>query len=121
MRKFLAALLIILMVAIPATAGRYQISQISTVKTDDAAVVTENCVFDGLIVVTDGTNNVTFNIYDNASAASGTKLIPTDLIVLGSSRTFALSYDPPVEAVNGIYVDITTSGTVAYMILYRVK
>ena len=124
MKKFLAVALILVLAAGGVMAARLTpYSVISAVKTADALIYTvpsgRSVLFDGLIVQTDGTNDITFDIYDNTSA-TGTKLVPTSLKVKGTSETFALSYDPPVKGGTGLYVDITTTGTVAYQVLYRV-
>ena len=85
-----------------------------------AAITAKAGVMDGIIVTTDGTNAVTLDIYDNATAASGTKLIPTLTITTSASnRTFALTFTRPVHYVNGIYVNETCSGTVAYMVYFK--
>jgi hypothetical protein len=93
----------------------------SAVQTASAAVRTSAGIFHGILFVTDGTNAVTVNVYDNASAASGTKLIPTDTIITTSAtnRLTGISIDPPVRYDKGIYVEITCSGTVAYMVYYK--
>jgi hypothetical protein len=92
----------------------------SATQTGDAAVVTGPGVFHGIMVITDGTNAVTMDIYDNASAASGTKLIPTWTITTSSTnRAQTISFFPPVRFLNGIYVDITCAGTVAYMVYFN--
>jgi hypothetical protein len=89
-------------------------------KTASAVCVAVPSYFYSIMVTTDGTNAVTVNIYDNASAASGTKLIPSWVVTTSASnRVQTLSMNPPVPASNGIYVDTSTSGTVAYMLYYR--
>jgi len=71
--------------------------------------VTGACVFKGIIFKTDGTNDVTVTVYDNTSA-SGNKLTPESFVIEGSARVFALSYEPGVLAVNGIYVAMSVAG-----------
>lgn len=44
--------------------------------TGNSAVYTGRCVFHGIAVATDGTNDVTVTLYDN-TAASGGKVVPT--------------------------------------------
>ena len=124
MKKYLAVALIVLLAAGGVIAAQLTpYSVVSAVKTADALIYTvpsgRSVLFDGIVVQTDGTNDITFDIHDNTSAA-GTKIIPTSLKVKGTSETFALSYDPPVKCGTGIYVNLTTSGTVAYVVLYRV-
>ncbi|MBA7687172.1 hypothetical protein ES703_95632 [subsurface metagenome] len=90
--------------------------------TDDAAVSTTSGVFHGILLVTDATYPVTLSIYDNASAASGTELIPTCTITTSSTnRLSGISIDPPVRYDNVIYVDISIdgAGSVTYMLYYE--
>lgn len=61
----------------------------------------------GYRVFTDGTNQATLVLYDNASAASGTVL--DKLIVAGADLVGGI-VDVAVEAQNGIYADITGTG-----------
>lgn len=86
----------------------------------DAAITTTAGVLRGIMVATDATNAVTVSIYDHASAASGTELIPTTIITTSSTdRAQGVFLPFDVGFVNGIYVDITCSGTVAYVVYYR--
>ena len=65
---------------------------------------------------TDGTNNLTLKIYDNASAASGNVVAEFEIIAadLKGGETF---FD--LEMKNGIYVDMTTSGTGTWWVEFR--
>ena len=124
MKRFgLIVLMLILCVAVQGQAsslwnGRLT-AQLTAPATASAASVTGPGLFYGIIVLTDGTNNVTVNVYDN-TAASSTKLIPTDFIVSGSNRSLAISYDPGVKFSTGIYVDISVAGggSCSFQILY---
>ena len=88
--------------------------------TADAAVRTSSGVFYGMWVITDGANNVTVSVYDNASAASGTKIFPTTIIpVSDTGAATTISFNPPIKYTKGVYVDITTSGTVTYKVYYK--
>jgi hypothetical protein len=91
----------------------------SETKTDDASITTGYGYFLGIIVVTDGTNAVTLDIYDS-TAASGRKLIPTTTIPTGTSNRFAVIgfADGDLYYYAGIYVDVTCAGTVSYMVYY---
>lgn len=81
--------------------------------------VTGKCAFGGLVVKTDGANNVTLNVYDNTSG-SGTRLLPADVIVLGSARLWAVGFDPGIYAGTGVYVGVAVAGggTCAVQVLY---
>ena len=85
-----------------------------------AAIKASAGYFYGIAVITDATNAVTVDIYDNASAASGTKLIPT-WVITTSSTDRCQSYDAPapIRVRNGIYVNITCDGTVKYIVYYE--
>ncbi|MCK5019384.1 MAG: hypothetical protein KAS32_20165 [Candidatus Peribacteraceae bacterium] len=90
-------------------------------KTADALIATGEYYLYGIMVITDGTNSVTVDTYDNTSG-SGTKLHPQWVVTTGANeRAKTLSFDPPVFAGTGIYVDITTAGTVNYMTYTRQK
>lgn len=81
------------------------------------ALAGEN-VFCGLLVKTDGTNNVTITVYDNASAASGDKLLPSAFVVKGTALLWGIELDKGILADNGIYVEITCAGTCSVIALY---
>jgi hypothetical protein len=85
-----------------------------------STAVTGRAVFHGFIMQTDGSNNVTMNIYDN-TVASGTTLMPVDCVILGASRIYTFSYDPPVPCNTGIYVEVTVAGggDCSYQVLYE--
>lgn len=77
----------------------------------DQAVLATQGIYRGYTVVeTGGSNAATVRIYDNASAASGT-LIGAVNLAAGGSADVAL--DPGTWVVNGIYVDVGGTGTVA--------
>ena len=121
MKRGLLALLIIL-TAVSARAFEVDYAKSSDVYTaDHAAIVTGAGYFYGIIVMTDGTNAVTVKVYDN-TAASGTKILPDWLVTTGSSdRCQRLEFNPPLGFSTGVSVDITTSGTVSYMLFTREK
>lgn len=72
-------------------------------------------MFHGIVIATDGTNSATLIVYDHATGASGTKLMPIWVV---TARMGTFSYDPPVPFSNGVYVDYTCAGTATYMVLY---
>lgn len=85
-----------------------------------AAILAADGWFHGITVITDGANAVTVDIYDNASAASGTKLIPTATITTSATdRIQTINPPKPIRVKNGIYVNVTCSGTVGYMVYYE--
>jgi len=127
MKKILFLILTVVMVlsfAVPGMAlqlykGSIPVSYITVPATASAASVSGSCVFYGIIVQTDGTNNVTLNVYDN-TAASGTNLTPDDIVILGSSRAWTLSYSPGALCSTGVYVEVTVAGagTCSFQVLY---
>lgn len=93
-------------------------SQSSNEKTADSLILTGEGFFHQLLITPDGTNDVTVIFYNN-TAASGTEFLQT-MTFAGDGGTQAT---PPVWIYvnNGIYIDITTAGTVGYTILFRKK
>lgn len=85
-----------------------EFSQSSGEKTSDTAVYTSTCYLSGVEVITDGTNDAKLIIYDNSSGASGKKLL--EMTVPGSNNYGVRDWSHPVEAVNGLYGDVTGTG-----------
>lgn len=71
----------------------------------------------GVLVQPDGTNAVTMTIYDNASAASGTKLTPTMTFAGDGGLQEWKPAIEPVDCFNGVYVEVSVAGagTVEYI------
>ena len=83
----------------------------SGAKTASAVIFARPCSFAGLTIATDGTNAVTVDVYDNATAATGTKLIPTWIVPTSSAnRIAALEFLHMKRCENGIYVNISVAG-----------
>lgn len=78
-----------------------------------------DCVFAGLVVRPDGTNEVTLNVYDSEDA-SGDRLLPSNLKVSGTGGLWAIGFNPGVSVEIGIYVDLAVAGggSVEYQVLY---
>ena len=93
------------------------VQYITEPQSSSGVAVSGKCAFGGIIVKTDGINDVTVNVYDNTTN-SGKKLIPDNVVVKGSSGIDGLGYDPPVYAEKGIYVEVVTSGTCSWQVLY---
>jgi hypothetical protein len=89
--------------------------------TGDAAITAGSGYLKGILVHTDGSQSVTFDVYDNASAASGSKLFSTLTVVTSATnRSTAIDFgDQECPFVNGIYVNITTSGSVTYDVYWK--
>lgn len=88
--------------------------------TSDQAVLSVPGYFYGATITTDSSNDCTLTLYDNASAASGKKIV-SDLKVDATTTqpTWAHEEDPPIGLENGIYADVTCAGTCKFTILYR--
>lgn len=117
-KKLLLAILIILFISTGAwAAGKAWVKQGDS-ETASASVVTGAGLFHSIIFSTNGTNANTVNIYDN-TAASGTKLIPTDTRITTSAtdRIQTITFDPPVRFYTGIYVSVDS--TIAYMVYFE--
>jgi hypothetical protein len=74
------------------------------------------CVFYGIIIQTDGVNNVTFSVY-HGTDATGDPLVPENSVVEGGSRLAAIGYAAGIACPNGIYLSISGTGGKA-QILY---
>ncbi len=89
--------------------------QTSGLKTADAVIKATKAYLHGVKVLTNKSADVTLILYDNASAASGTVLYKTQ-VVGNTYADLVESFPYPVQAVNGIYADVT--GTDAEYIVY---
>lgn len=68
------------------------------------------CGFLEVLVTTDGTNNVTINIYDNDASASGERIGNPDMVILGTERNWVYKPVLPRLCKRGIYVVISVAG-----------
>ena len=95
------------------------VNNITTEASVSTAIVSGKVAFCGIIIKTDGVNNITLNIYDN-TIASGKPLVPTDTIILGNLRLVTLNYYPPIRCNSGIYVSVSVAGggTCSYQVIY---
>ena len=114
MKKFILAILMVLLVSTGAYSERTQ------ELTADTLIDTGIGVFRGIFIITDGTNNVTVDIYDATSAVSGKEIIPS-WVVLGNSRFGHVSFDDGEGYGTGLYVDITTAGTATFIVYYDAR
>jgi len=89
--------------------GQVAVASLTAPATASGIAVTGACAFHGIVVTTDGANDITINIFDN-TAASGTRLLPTDTIVRGINRTWTYELDPAIWCTTGIYVEISVAG-----------
>ena len=91
----------------------------SDIETDDKLIYTGKGLLGGIVLVLDGTNSVTVSIYDGTSS-SGRALTPPMIFTTSSTtRIGAFGIDPPESFKDGLYIDITTAGTVSYIVYYE--
>lgn len=87
--------------------------------TASALILSDTGSICGIAVSTDGTNAQTFDVYDN-TAGSGKKLIPTWVVTTSSTdRTQTYWFMYPVSFTTGLYVNVSGSGSVAYVVYYK--
>jgi len=117
MKRFLLAIMILLAGSsgVWAAGGEQAISTAST-KTADAKILDGAGYFKGFVIVPDGTNNVTITFHDSTTA-SGDKLLPT-MTFAGNGGAHGFTLPAFAYAKNGIYVNITTAGTVEYTVYF---
>ncbi len=97
-----------------ATGASMNSSKSSGLLSADGVVMNQPGKLTAVTISADGTNAATVLLYDNASAASGNLLAK---VVVDAGLTYeALCFDAPIDALNGIYLDIT--GTGAECIVY---
>lgn len=77
--------------------------------------VADACIFNGVVVKTDGTNNVTISVYSGTSNA-GAKLIPASTVIPGSARLVAIEAEPGIACSNGVYIEMSGTGAVAQVL-----
>ena len=119
----IALLLVFVWVSIPASArlfkGSIPVAYLTAPAAASDASVTGSCVFHGITFKTDGSNNITFTVYDSEDA-SGTSITPVDCVIAGSALTWSLSYDPGILCSTGIYtkVAVAGAGTCSFQVTY---
>ena len=91
------------------------IQKISAEIAANGQAVTGNCVFGGMLIKTDGTNNVTVSAYNGTSNA-GSKLFPAATVIPAASRMASITYNPGLSCPDGIYVEISGTGGVCQVL-----
>jgi hypothetical protein len=94
----------------------------TTQTADAAAAVTGAGYLYGISCKTDGSNAVTFQIYDSLTA-SGTRIVQDYICSTSSAnRVCVFGWDPPLPFNTGVSVDITSSDTTPdYVVYYRLR
>lgn len=80
-------------------------------KTASAVIYAGPCFLHAVVIV-GGSATGDVIIYDNASAASGTKLTHVSSLTLVTNE---ISFNNPVRALNGLYADVTGTGAEYYV------
>lgn len=119
MKRTILFILVILMVAFGnAFAGG---PQISDVKTDDASIMVGAGQVSGMFIVTDGANAVTVTLYDSAGAYVSSRKLTPDFVIAATATPYTLDFKKDeCRFTKGLYVDVTTAGTVSYVV-YAIK
>lgn len=86
--------------------------------TADALVRTGKINLYGLFFVLDGVNTLTINLYDGTDA-TGATLIPECVFEAADGDNRVIGFSTPLQLKTGLYVDITTAGTVTYKVYYN--
>ena len=91
----------------------------TTVRTGSNVIFDSPTFIYGIFISTDGVNSPTFAFYDNTSS-SGNQIIPP-VIIKASPRNRATQiwFELPIRVYNGLFVNVTCSGLVKFMIYYR--
>ena len=118
MKKVIGLLVLFVLLSVPVAGFADRSGQ----KVADAAITTKGGALAGIVVLSGTTAQITVDVYDNASAASGNKVMPSWVIPASSTsrnQSVGFSVDPPVcPYYNGLYVDVTSTGPVTYEVYY---
>jgi hypothetical protein len=90
----------------------------SGLKTADGVIQAKPTIISGIHINTDGTNDALVVLHDHASAASGTVVFQQTVTGADDSIPFNLP-DGGVYCKNGVYANITTSGTMSFIVYFR--
>lgn len=116
MKKFWFAIATIVVMLFVSGIAHADTCMSSGLKNSDTAISARPGELCGILIVTDGTNDATAIVYDNASTASGTKLFQGK--VVGTANFGGATWEVPIIANSGIYVDITGTGA-TYIVYFR--
>lgn len=118
MKKWIYSLIILLSFSCFCFAGPGDTMKASEDFTADRLFYTGKMNLYSLFFVTDGTNALTVNLYDGTDA-TGKSLVPEFVFPADADNlNQTISFFPPLQLFTGLYVDITTAGTVTYKIYY---
>lgn len=109
-------LIILFLLTITTTVLADEVCESSGIKTTDGLVTAGYGEVCGVVGTTNGSDELTCLIYDNANSASGTALLPP-IKVAGTDLLGGVVLSKGVRFRNGIYLDVTNPGYC--VILYR--
>ena len=118
MKKLLIVILITLVLLIHAY-NSFAGSKSSGVKTADGVITSASCILTAVTILDDGTNSATLILYDHASAASGNVVFK--MKAGGGDNSTIRDIGTPINCALGLYADVTTSGTVEFLVEYVQK
>ena len=108
MKRFkLITFLIVWMLFVTPALAFQDYSSSSYAQTSDGVGYAHPCYLVKVKGKTDGTNNLTLKVYDNASADSGNVI--TEFTIIGADLKGGETFDH-LEVSNGLYVDMTVAG-----------
>ena len=118
MRKFIIVMMLMLFGA-SAYAGDYCISSgTKAVAGGNVAISTEaGAKLCGVIITTNGVDNAVIEIWDNATAASGTALF--NMTVVGADLRGGVLFPYPISSSNGLFLDFNTCTVCTVTVYYR--
>jgi hypothetical protein len=89
--------------------------KISSPRTVSARMLTGKAVYYGIIIKTDGSNDITINIYDD----NGQYLIPNNFIIKGTDYSKGILF-PGGIGIDGLVVNISVAGggSCSYQVVY---
>ena len=128
----IVSILVLMCMAVPATAewmdlssgpGQIQVSGLSATGSSSGIAVSGACAFYGILVIPDGTNDVTVKVWGN-TAATGAVLIDS-YTVKGTTGAHSIGFMPAINkvagtAITGVYVSISVAngGTCTWKVQY---
>lgn len=93
-------------------------AKISDAYSADQIIHTGTCVFYGIIFKTDGTNDITFTVWDGLVTGT-TQLTPDDIIIPAARNYDSIGYPLPIECSTGIFVEASVgAGSFEYQVIY---
>ena len=115
MKKLITTLILVLFTAVAAYA--LEPTYTSGENTSDGAGIAHPCYLVKVKGKTDGTNNLTLQVYDN-TAASGT--VVAEFTIVGADYKGGETFEN-LDMKTGVYIDMTTSGTGSWWVEFKRK